>query len=93
MSARGPTPAPSLRCEPSTSSSARSSRETTQVGRRASEEPAASTRVPGASGRIVLRMRIGTPDSMSGTMVRGWNMRRPRPASSRASRYESRGTG
>ena len=82
---RAPIFANSERCEPSTSMSAIPSSEVMHVGFAVSRDPWASTSVPGSSGRSVLRMRIGIPDSISGTIVRGCSMRRPRPASSRAS--------
>ena len=76
-----------------TSSRAWPSRLVTLVARVASSAPQASTRVPGASGSIVDRIRIGMPDSISGIIVRGWNMRAPKVASSSASAYDMRVSG
>lgn len=65
--------------------SARRSRLVTQVGRFGSGLPLASMRVPGASGWVVLRMTSAAPHSRSGMIVRGWNIRVPKYASSSAS--------
>jgi len=54
------------------------SRLVTQVGRLGSGCPVASIRVPGAPGWVVLRMTSAAPQSRSGMMVRGWNIRVPK---------------